>query len=56
MRSQSTVLDAMDRFDHLAKVRVAGSNPVFRSKAPSAMAAHSGRTVDAAVTKEIFRW
>ena len=44
----------MDRFDHLAKVRVAGSNPVFRSKAPSAMDARSDCTVDAGVTKEVL--
>ena len=29
--AQRTRLDAVDEVKHLAKVRVAGSNPVFRS-------------------------
>jgi hypothetical protein len=32
--SQATGRNQMDQFHHLAKVRVAGSNPVFRSKPP----------------------
>ena len=40
-------LDALDEFKHLAKVRVAGSNPVFRSKElPVQLAGLENRSID----------
>ena len=38
--AQRTGQDTMDELKHLAKVRVAGSNPVFRSRETSLLAAH----------------
>ena len=44
---QRTGLDALDEFKHLAKVRVAGSNPVFRSKElPVQLAGLENRSID----------